>query len=310
MHMLTRNFVAISAVALAACVALCGETPGGQGFQSPTDAAKALVNASRNNDSAGVLKVLGPAASGVVITNDPVEDENARKDFVEKANEKIQVLSDPDQLSRKILQVGFSNWPLPIPLVKTNGKWYFDVEQGAREILLRRIGDNELTAMNVCQGFVEAELTYAELQAAKTGKSQYAQNFISSPGTHDGLYWKSDNPDDESPIGDLIAQALAEGYTDKSMPYHGYHFKVLTGQGQHAPGGAMSYLDNGVMTKGFAVIAWPSEYKVTGVMTFQVDRTGILYQKDLGDKTADVTGGITDYDPDHTWTPAPSSDGL
>jgi hypothetical protein len=124
------------------------------------------------------------------------------------------------------------------------------------------------------------------------------------------LYWKSDNPDDESPIGDLIAQALAEGYTDKSMPYHGYHFKVLTGQGQHAPGGAMSYLDNGVMTKGFAVLAWPSEYKVTGVMTFQVDRTGILYQRDLGDKTADVAGGITDYDPDQTWTPAPSSGGL
>jgi hypothetical protein len=309
--MLKRSFVAISVFAVAAWVVLSAQTPDGEGFPSPQAAAKALVNASRNNDAAGVLKILGPSASGVVITNDPVEDENARKDFVQKADEKMQVLSAPDQPSRKTLQVGFSNWPLPIPLVKSNGKWYFDVEQGAQEILLRRIGDNELPAMNVCQGFVEAEFTYAELQAAKAGSPQYAQKFISSPGTHDGLYWKSDNPDDdESPIGDLIAQALAEGYTDKSMPYHGYHFKVLTGQGSHAPGGAISYLENGVMTKGFAVIAWPSEYKVTGVMTFQVDRTGILYQKDLGDKTADVAGAITDFDPDKAWTPAPSSDGL
>lgn len=300
----------MSALALATCVVLCAQTPGGEAFPSPQGAAKALVNASRNNDAAGVLKILGPSASGVVITNDPVEDENSRKDFVEKANEKMQVLSDPDQPFRKIVQVGFSNWPLPIPLVKSNGKWYFDVEQGAREILLRRIGDNELTAMNVCQGFVEAEFTYAEEDPNKTGHPRYAQKFISSPGTHDGLYWKSDNPDEESPIGDLIAQALAEGYTDTSMPYHGYHFKVLTGQGPHAPGGAKSYLEEGAMTKGFAVLAWPSEYKVTGVMTFQVDRTGILFQKDLGDKTANIAAAITDYDPDQTWTPAPSSDRL
>jgi hypothetical protein len=220
------------------------------------------------------------------------------------------VLPDPDQPSLKIIQVGFSNWPLPIPLVKSNGKWYFDVEHGARHILLRRIGDNELTAMNVCQGFVEAEFTYAELQAAKGGHALYAQKFISSPGTQDGLYWKSDNADDESPIGDLIAQALAEGYTDKSMPYHGYHFKVLLGQGPHAPGGAMSYLDNGVMTKGFAVLAWPSEYKVTGVMSFMVDRTGILFEKNMGDKTAELAPAIADYDPDDTWAPAASSDDL
>jgi hypothetical protein len=305
-----RSFVAISALALSTCVVLCAQSPGGEGFPSPQAAAKALVNASRNNDVNGLLKILGPAASDVVVTNDPVADENSRKDFVEKADEKIQVVSDPDHTSLKIIEVGASSWPLPIPLVKTNGKWYFDAEQGTNQILLRRIGDNELTAMNVCQGFVEAEFTYAEEDPNKTGHPQFAQKFISSPGTHDGLYWKSDNSDDESPIGDLIAQALAEGYTDKSMPYHGYHFKVLTGQGPHAPGGATSYLENGAMTKGFAVLAWPSEYKVTGVMTFQVDRTGILYQKDLGDKTADLAGAITDYDPDQTWTPAPSSDGL
>src|SRR5580704_13347396 len=225
--MLKRSFVAISVFAVAAWVVLSAQTPDGEGFPSPQAAAKALVNASRNNDAAGVLKILGPSASGVVITNDPVEDENARKDFVQKADEKMQVLSAPDQPSRKTLQVGFSNWPLPIPLVKSNGKWYFDVEQGAQEILLRRIGDNELTAMNVCQGFVEAEFTYAETNAAGTGHPQYAQKFISSAGAHDGLYWKSEKPNDESPIGDLVAHALAEGYTDKSKPYHGYYFKVL-----------------------------------------------------------------------------------
>jgi hypothetical protein len=219
----------------------------------------------------------------------------------------MQVVSDPGQPSRKIVEVGASKWPLPIPLVKANGKWYFDAEQGAHEILLRRIGDNELTAMNVCQGFVEAGFECAEEDPPKTGHLQYAQKFISSPGKRDGLYWKSGSPDDESPIGDLVAQALAEGYTDQSMPYHGYHFKVLTGQGSHAPGGAMRYLENGVMTKGFAVLAWPSEYKVTEVMTFLVDQTGILYEKDLGEKTAAIAGAITDYDPDQTWTPAPNS---
>jgi len=305
-----RSFVAMNVLTLATSLLLLGQTPGGQDFPSPQAAAKALVNASRNNDVDALLKILGPAAKDVVVTNDPVADENGRKDFVEKADEKMQVVSDPDQVPLKILEVGFSNWPMPIPLVKANGQWYFDADRGTNNILLRRIGDNELTAINVCQGFVEAENTYAELQAAKTGHAQYAQKFISSPGTHDGLYWKSDNPDDESPIGDLVAQALAEGYTDQSMPYHGYHFKVLTGQGPHAPGGAMSYLEDGAMTKGFAVLAWPSEYKVTGVMTFQVDRTGIMFQKDLGDRTAGLAGSITDYDPDQSWTPAPSSDGL
>ncbi len=307
--MLIRRFVTVSALALSNWAMLCGETPGGQGFLSPRAAAKALVSAVRNSNTEGILKILGSSASGVLITNDPVADENSRKDFVKRANEKIRVVSDPGHPSRRIVEVGVGHWPLPIPLVKTGGKWYFDVSEGTHQILLRRIGDNELTAMNVCQGFVEAEFTYAETNAAGTGHPQYAQKFISSAGAHDGLYWKSEKPNDESPIGDLVAHALAEGYTDKSKPYHGYYFKVLKGQGPHAPGGAMSYLDNQAMTKGFAVVAWPSEYKVTGVMTFQVDRTGILFQKDLGTKTADIAGAIADYDPDQTWVPVATSGG-
>ncbi len=292
---------------LAGGALLVGQTPGGQGFSSPQAAAKALVNAAKNNDVDGLIKILGPAASDVMVTNDPVADENGRKNFVEKAGEKVQVVTDPDQASLKIIEVGFSNWPLPIPLVKKNGKWYFDADQGTDKILMRRIGDNELTAINVCQGFVEAEFAYAEQDPMKSGHPQYAQRFISTAGTRDGLYWKSDDANDQSPIGDLVATALQEGYTNKSEPYHGYYFKVLTGQGKHAPGGAMSYIENGAMTKGFAVIAWPSEYRVTGVKTFQVDRTGILFEKDLGEKTGDIVGAITEYDPDQTWAPVANS---
>jgi Protein of unknown function (DUF2950) len=307
--MLTRRFIRLSALAIAGCALLSRQTFSAETFSSPQAAAEALVNAAKNNDLEAVIKILGPSAREILVTDDPVADENTRKDFVEKAGEKMRVVSDRQQPSRKILEVGNSNWPLPIPIVKANGKWYFDVEQAKQEILLRRIGDNEVTAINVCQGFVEAEFTYAELDPTKSAHPHYAQKFISSPGTRDGLYWKSDNPNDESPIGDLVAHALSEGYTDKSQPYHGYHFKVLKSQGQHAPGGAMSYLESGVMTKGFAVIAWPAEYKVTGVMSFQVDRTGILYEKDLGEKTTDIAGAITAYDPDKTWAPVPISGG-
>jgi enamine deaminase RidA (YjgF/YER057c/UK114 family) len=308
-YMSIRGFIATGAITLGTFVLLSGQTPGGQGFSSPQAAVKALVNATKNSDVDSVLKILGPSAREIVITNDPVADDNNRKAFVEKANEKVHVVSDRDQPSRMIVEVGASSWPLPIPLVKMNGKWYFDPEQGKTEILLRRIGDNELTAINVSQGFVEAQFEYAEEDPAKTGHHLYAQKLISTPGTRDGLYWKSDDPKDESPIGDLVAHALAEGYTDKTEPYHGYYFKILKSQGQHAPGGAMSYLENGVMAKGFAVLAWPSEYKVTGVMTFQIDRSGILFEKDLGDKTADIAGAITAYDPDKTWTPVSNSAG-
>lgn len=307
MHILNQRFLVTGALALTACALLAGQTPDGEPFSSPQAAAKALINAAKSSDVENTIKILGHSSRDILVTDDSVADENARKAFVEKASEKMQVVSDPQQPSLKVLEVGNTNWPLPIPIVKVNGKWYFDVNQAKHEILLRRIGDNELTAINVCQGFVEAELTYAEEDPTKSGHPHYAQKFISSPGTHDGLYWKSDNMNDESPIGDLIAHALSEGYTEKSEPYHGYHFKVLKGQGQNVPGGAMSYLDNGIMTKGFAVIAWPSEYKVTGVMTFQVDRTGILYEKDLGEKTGDIAGASNVYDPDKTWTPVPNS---
>jgi hypothetical protein len=191
--------------------------------------------------------------------------------------------------------------------VLVNGQWYFDVEQGKQEILMRRIGGNELDAIEVCRGYVEAQNDYAEEDRTGSGVLHYAQKIISSPGKHDGLYWPASSSKDESPIGDIIAKAFTEGYTNRHDPYHGYYFKILTGQGPHASGGQMSYLANSLMTRGFALIAWPSDYRSTGIMTFMVDKAGIVYQKDLGPKTPEIAGTYKAYDPDETWSPVETS---
>jgi hypothetical protein len=219
----------------------------------------------------------------------------------------MKLVPDPKEANAKTLLVGKDEWPLPIPIVKVKGQWYFDVEQGKQEILARRIGSNELDAIEVCRGYVEAQNDYAEEDRTGSGVLHYAQKIISSPGKHDGLYWPSTGENDESPIGAIVARAFAEGYTKKHAPYHGYFFKILTSQGPHATGGAMSYLHNDLMTTGFALIAWPSDYRSTGVMTFVVDKAGIVYQKDLGPKTAEIAGAYTAYDPDEAWTPVSTS---
>ncbi len=270
----------------------------GEGFPSPSAGAKALVKAAQADDPNAMLKILGPSAQEILSTGDPVEDKNARKKLVDLASRKLSVVRDLDDPSRRIIQIGADAWPMPIPLVQKGGKWYFDVAQGKDVIRLRRIGDNEISAINVCQGFVEAENEYFEKQKA------YAQKFFSSEGKHDGLYWESKDPDDESPVAEAVAKAIAEGYTTGKNPFHGYRFKVLTEQGPHAPGGAMSYIVDGAMTKGFAFIAWPAEYRVTGVMTFVVNRSGIVYEKNLGTDTAAVAAAITAYDPDDSWNPS------
>jgi hypothetical protein len=282
-------------------------SPDGQGFASPEQAAKALLSANESNDVAAILKILGPSAKDIVVTSDPVADARARETFVKNAKEKMRVVADPNAPGEKVIEVGANQWPCPIPLVLTAGKWYFDVSQGKEEILLRRIGNNELTAIEVCRGYVEAQNEYFEQDRTGKGVRQYAQKFISTAGQHDGLYWKSENPKDESPIAELIARAIAEGYTNKAEPYQGYHFKILKGQGPHVSGGAMNYVVNGAMTRGFALIAWPSDYKSTGVMTFLLDRSGIVYQKDLGEQTPQIAAATSAYDPDQTWTPVSGS---
>jgi hypothetical protein len=279
----------------------------GESFTSPDLAAKALLSAAESNDAASLLKILGPSAKDILTTSDPVADNRVRAAFTRKAKQRMLVVSDPYQPGQKILEIGNDKWPFPIPLVQTDGNWQFDVDQGKEAILLRRIGNNEIDAIDLCRGYVEAQNEYFEQDRTGKGVRQYAQQFISSPGQHDGLYWQSTDPKDQSPIAEMIAKAIAEGYTTRNQPFHGYRFKILKGQGPQAPGGAMSYLENNAMTHGFALIAWPAEYRSTGVMTFLVDRAGIVYQKDLGAKTAQLANATMVYNPDQTWTPVSGS---
>jgi len=291
------------AVELLAGIPLSAATPEGRRFASPMAAAKALIGAARSDDVTDLIAILGPASKEILTTSDPVADQQIRRRFVARAAAKMKLVPDSKAASTMVLLVGKDDWPLPIPIVKVNGQWHFDVEQGKQEILARRIGSNELDAIEVCRGYVEAQNDYAEKDRTGSGVLHYAQKIISSPEKHDGLYWASTSENDQSPIGAIVARAFAEGYTKRHEPYHGYYFKILEAQGPHASGGAMSYLHNDLMTSGFALIAWPSDYRSTGVMTFLVDKTGIVFQKDLGPRTSEIASAYTDYDPDETWTP-------
>jgi Protein of unknown function (DUF2950) len=282
-------------------------TPKGRGFSSPGAAAKALIGAAKSDNVQTLIAILGPSSKDLLITSDPVADQQVRRKFVDRAAERMKLIPDPQEPKARTLVVGKDQWPLPIPIVQVNRKWYFDVDQGRQEILTRRIGSDELDAIEVCRGYVEAQNDYAEKDRTGSGALHYAQRIISSPGKRDGLYWPSTSENDQSPIGDVVARAFGEGYTNKNNPYHGYYFKVLTGQGLHASGGRMSYLHNGLMTKGFALIAWPSDYGVTGIMTFLVNKAGIVYQKDLGKTTPEIARAYDAYDPDATWTPVETS---
>jgi hypothetical protein len=282
-------------------------TPEGRGFPSADAAAKALVSAAKSDDVTVLTEILGPSSKEILTTSDPVADRQARQKFSALAAVKMKLAVDHREPNAKTLLVGKDEWPLPIPIVHVNGEWYFDVDQGKQEILMRRIGGNELDAIEVCRGYVEAQNEYAEKDRTGNGVLHYAQKIFSSPGKHDGLYWTSAGAEDESPIGDAVARAFAEGYTNRRDPYHGYYFKIVTGQKSQAFGDRTSYLQNGLMTKGFALIAWPSDYRSTGVMTFIVDKAGIVYQKDLGPTTPEIAGAYTAYDPDATWTPVSTS---
>ena len=281
--------------------------PDGQGFPSADAAVKALISAATTDDVARLTAILGPSAKEILVTSDPVADEQMRHKFADAAQVRMKIIVNSRHPRARTLLVGKNEWPLPIPIVHVNGEWYFDVDQGKREILARRIGSNELDAIEVCRGYVEAQNEYAEQDRTANGLVLYAQKIISTPGKHDGLYWPDADAKDESPIGELISRAFAEGYTNRSQPYHGYYFKILTVQGPHATGGRMSYLQNGLMTKGFALIAWPADYRSTGIMTFIVDKTGIVYQKNFGVKTSEIARNYSAYDPDPSWAPVGTS---
>jgi Protein of unknown function (DUF2950) len=302
------NIVALSfATQLLICIPIDAATLEGRGFPSADAAAKALVSAAKSDNVTVLTEILGPSSKEILTTSDPVADRQTRQTFAKRAAAKTKLILDPREPNGRILLVGKDEWPLPIPIVQINGEWYFDVEQGKQEILMRRIGGNELDAIEVCRGYVEAQNNYAEEDRTGSGVLHYAQKIISSPGKHDGLYWSGGGANEESPIGDFVARAFAEGYTKGRDPYHGYYFKILTRQGRQASGGEMSYLHNGMMTKGFALIAWPSNYGSTGIMTFIVDKAGIVYQKDLGPTTPEIAGAYTAYNPNMTWTPVSTS---
>jgi hypothetical protein len=273
-------------------------------YQSPSDAADALIAAAKDKDKAALRKILGPALDDLV-SGDPVQDANDMDHFAIHAGEGDRVEQVDD--AKAIVHIGKKDWPFPIPILKNApGQWYFDTASGQDEILNRRIGDDELTTISVVHAYVEAQREYASKDRMGDSVLQYAQKIKSSPGKHDGLYWPVAEGEDESPFGPPVAEAQAQGYGKKlgsgTQPYHGYFFRILTKQGPDTPAGAYSYIINGRMFAGFAMIAYPAQYGNTGIMTFVVNHEGKVYQKDLGSNTQDIASQIDTYDPDDTWT--------
>jgi hypothetical protein len=272
---------------------------GAKAFATPGEAADALIQAAEQYDSAALLDLWGPDGKDLLVTSDPVEDKKRATDFVVLAHQKKAVETDPKNPARVTLVVGENDWPLPVPIVKRNGKWFFDAKAGRQEILFRRIGANELDAIQICKGYVEAQKEYALQQ--HDGVNQYAQKIISTPGTKDGLVWRNEDGSLGGPIGEEVAKAIAEGYANKTQPYHGYYFKILKGQGPAAPLGEMDFVVKDIMIGGFALAAAPAQYRVTGVQTFIVSHDGIVYQKDLGPDTLKTFQSMERYNPDKTW---------
>jgi hypothetical protein len=284
-------------------------SPGGAKlFNSPQQAADALVDAAAKFDVTALTEIFGPDGDDVVFTGEFAQDRERATDFAAEAREKKVVSVDPKTGTRAFLIVGIEDWPFPVPIVKTGQKWYFDSKAGERELLYRRIGANELDAIGICRGYVDAQHEYALQKHAPGDVNEYAQHIVSTAGKQDGLAWR--NPDDTwgGPIGENIARAIEQGYTSAAEPYHGYFFKILKGQGPAVPPGEMDFVVKGKMIGGFALVAAPAEYEVTGVRTFIVSHDGVVYEKDLGPKTLDEFKKMERFNPDKSWTPVESQD--
>ena len=271
-------------------------------FDSAKQAADALIQVAANSDLAAAKEILGPDGEDLISSEDPVMDKNRALAFAAKAKVKNSIEIDKKDPNRAILLVGNDDFPLPIPIVKHKGKWLFDTKVGREEILNRRVGENELNAIEICRGFVEAQHEYAQEKHDDAKVNQYAQRILSTPGKHDGLAWKNADGTWEGPVGEEVAKALEEGYkAERGQPYHGYYFKVLKGQGPAAPMGEMDFMVGGAMIGGFALAAAPAEYRVTGVETFIVGPDGVVYEKDLGPDTLKTFQSMDRYNPDKTW---------
>ena len=275
------------------------QQPGQKSFSSAAEATKALVTAAKAQDESALLEIFGPDAKDIVSSGDAVEDKNHRDEFVQKYHQMHRLVMEPD--GKTTLYIGAENWPTPIPLTHKGGLWYFDTAAGKQQILYRRIGRNEMAVIQVCHELVDAQNEYYGRPHDGDSGSQYAQKFSSDPGKHNGLYWQASAGEGESPIGPLMASAAAEGYSAdlQPQPFQGYYFRILTAK--KATNGDSSYIVDGKMTRGFAFLAYPAEYRSSGVMTFIVDQDGIVYEKDLGRRTPEIAKELTRYDRDASW---------
>ena len=272
-------------------------------FATPREAAKALLSVAEKDDVAMLSKIFGMDADEILNSGDPVQDKANRVRFVERAKQSLQVKTNRANPNQATLLIGSDRFPFPIPLVKTQGRWHFDTPAGKKEILARRIGSNELDAIAACKAYVDAQYDYAGEDRNKNGVPEYARRLISSPGKRDGLFWPgADIPPTQ--FAEKVQKAGAEGYKKeeaKSIPYHGYYYKILTGQGTNARGGALEYIQHGLMIGGFALVAWPAQYGVSGIKTFIVNQSGVIYEKDLGASTEAAAGSMAIFNPDKTW---------
>jgi hypothetical protein len=274
----------------------------GTGFDTPQLAAAKLVQAAGDFDETGLVEMFGPGGDAVVFTGELPQDKERAADFAAMAHEKMSVSVEPKNGNRAFVLVGNEDWPFPVPLVKAGSKWYFDSKAGEQELLYRRIGANENDAIDLCEGYVEAQYDFAYQKRSGYEVNQYAQHIIAPAGTQDGLAWQDSDGTWKGPIGEKVARAIVDGY-QSGQPYHGYFFKVLKGQGKDAPLGEMNYVVKGVMIGGFALVASPAEYRVTGVKTFIVSNDGVVYEKDFGAATADEFKKMEVFNPDKSWMP-------
>jgi hypothetical protein len=296
-------FAAQHSAAKTAPAAQTRPTAGARSFDTPQQAANALVDAAEKFDVQSLIEIFGPGGEDIVLTGEYPQDRQRAADFAAEAREKQSVSVDPKNGNRAFLIVGNENWPFPVPIVKRGAKWSFDAKAGRQELFYRRIGRNELDAIAICRGYVEAQDEYAFQKREGYDVNQYAQRIVSTSGKQDGLAWQ--NPDGTwgGPIGENIARAIEQGYASGAEPYHGYFFKILKGQGPAAPLGEMDYVVKGVMIGGFALVAAPAEYGETGVKTFIVSNDGVVYQKDFGPASLEEFKKVERFNPDKSWTP-------
>ena len=278
-------------------------TAGPQTFDSAEKAADALVDAAEKFNVTSLIRIVGPQGEDLVLTGEYAQDRERAQEFAAQARKRKQVSVDPKTDARAYLLVGEQDWPFALPIVKRDGRWSFDAAAGRQELMYRRIGSNELDAIDICEGYVDAQFDFAYRKRQGYEAPHYAQHIISSPGKQDGLAWKNADGSWGGPIGEKIAEAIEQGYNLKADPYHGYFFKVLKGQGAAAPLGTMDYVVGGVMLGGFALVAAPAEYGETGLKTFMVSHTGVVYEKDLGPDTLQQFQQMERFDPDKSWTP-------